>query len=48
MEIINDMPNDFFEWLDDCPVQWFLVKQDNDSLKYTFDVPEKEEEDAAV
>ena len=42
MIIKNNMPNDFFEWLDKCPVQWFLIKQDDDSLEYSFTVPESE------
>ena len=35
MELKN-VSDDFLDWLNKCPVQWFLIKQDDDSLDYTF------------
>jgi len=26
----------FFEWLNDCPVQWVLNRDDNESIEYMF------------
>lgn len=39
---IEGMKEEFFEWLDNCPVQWFLSKQDDETLEYSFT---KEEDD---
>ena len=33
---IEGMKERFFDWLDECPVQWFLTKQDDESLTYEF------------
>ena len=35
MELRN-VSNEFIEWLNECPVQWFLDKQEDKSLSYTF------------
>ena len=43
MEIDNKMPDSSFDWLNECPVQWHLGLWDNDSMKYTFIVPDEEE-----
>ena len=43
--IINhNMPDEFFDWLNKCPVQWLLGQWDNDSISYTFNVPDEENE----
>jgi len=39
MKINNKMPDEFFDWLDKCPVQWQLVKWDDENINYTFSVP---------
>jgi len=39
------MPDEFFEWLDKCPVQWFLNKEDDENPEYSFLAPEVEDED---
>jgi len=41
MELKN-VSDEFLDWLNECPVQWFLIKQDNDSIDYTF-IKEDEE-----
>lgn len=33
---LENVSDEFLEWLDKCPVQWFLDKQEEDSLTYTF------------
>ena len=45
MKIDNNMPDEFFDWLSECPVQWFLGQWDKDSMNYTFNVPDEESED---
>ncbi len=42
MKIDNNMPDEFFDWLSECPVQWFLGQWDKDSMNYTFNVPDEE------
>ncbi len=39
------MKDDFFDWLNDCPVQWFLEGEDSDGRKYFFKDNEREIED---
>lgn len=49
MKIIADkMPDSFFEWLHDCPVEWFLFDQTKAHLTYNFVVPDEEEETEKV
>jgi hypothetical protein len=36
MTIIQGMKESFLDWLNECPVQWFLEKQDDESLTYNF------------
>ena len=33
---IDNMKEEFFEWLNECPTNWFLIKQDGESVDYTF------------
>jgi len=33
---LENVSDDFLEWLDSCPVQWFLIGQDKDSVDYSF------------
>ena len=40
---IKGMKEEFFDWLNDCPVQWFLEGDEEDSLKYSFTKEENEE-----
>ena len=43
MKIDNKMPDSFFDWLSDCPVQWHLGQWDKERMNYTFIVPDEEE-----
>lgn len=36
MTILIGVSQEFLDWLDECPVQWFLDKQEDNSLTYTF------------
>ena len=44
-----DMPEEFFDWLDQCPVQWYRNRVDYANLEgivgYTFVIPDSEDED---
>ena len=44
MQINNNMPDEFFEWLSNCPVQWHLGQWDKNSMDYCFIVPDESEE----
>jgi len=30
------MNDDFFDWLSECPTQWIMIKNDDDSRTYEF------------
>jgi hypothetical protein len=36
MTILIGVCDEFMDWLNECPVQWFLVKQTDDTLVYEF------------
>jgi hypothetical protein len=36
MTILEGVSDKFLDWLNECPVQWFLVQQKDDSLIYEF------------
>jgi hypothetical protein len=33
---LENVTDEFLEWLNQCPVQWFLDNQEENSLTYTF------------
>ena len=45
MKIENEMSDEFFDWLDECPVMWHLNSSDDNSMEYTFIVNEEEREE---
>ena len=38
------MKNDFFEWLNNCPVEWYLQKNDDEGREYYFVDDEEDKE----
>jgi len=42
---MTDMPDEFFDWLDQCPVQWYRNRVDEGIVGYTFVIPDSEDED---
>jgi len=38
------MENDFFDWLNECPAQWFLQESDDEGRTYWFKDNSKDEE----
>ncbi len=45
MEEETKMPDEFYDWLDECPVQWVRENVLNEGLKYFFSFPEDDEEE---
>ena len=43
--LLMDMPEEFYDWLDQCPVRWFLVSTELDFVSYSFDVPEDDDDE---
>ena len=41
----SPMADEFHDWLDQCPVQWFRDKGGKDYVFYAFETPNEEEED---
>lgn len=39
------MKDDFFDWLDECPVQWILNKEEDGNREYIFIDNENEEQE---
>ena len=39
------MTDEFFEWLDECPVSWLLVDIGDDTKTYQFFIENDEEEE---
>ena len=37
------MKDDFFDWLNECPVQWFLTGENSDERSYKFIDNDEEE-----
>ena len=33
--------DEFYEWLNNCPVQWFLNSEEHDAKEYRFILPEE-------
>ena len=43
MKIENEMSDEFFDWLDECPVMWHLNSSDGNSMVYSFLVTKEDE-----
>ena len=44
MNADKKMPVSFYEWLNECPVTWFRIKVNEETIHYSFETPEEEEE----
>ena len=44
MTVELKMKEDFYDWLDKCPVAWFRKSWDKDYVIYGFEVTEDDEE----
>jgi hypothetical protein len=45
MDGFEKLPDEFFDWLEQCPVQWYRGQVDSNSVSYTFMPDEQEGED---
>jgi len=41
---LENVSDDFLDWLDKCPNQWFLIEQDENSISYSFNKQVEEDE----
>ncbi len=41
----NIMSDEFYDWLDQCPVQWYRNRVDEGIVGYTFVIPDIEDEE---
>ena len=39
----SPMSEEFHDWLDQCPVQWFRGEVTTDHVTYSFETPDEEE-----
>jgi len=40
MTVLNGVSDEFLDWLDQCPVNWHLKGQSENTLTYVFDKEE--------
>ena len=43
MSKVSPMSEEFHDWLDQCPVQWFRGEVTPDHVTYSFETPDEEE-----
>ena len=41
---VSPMSDEFHDWLDSCPVQWFRGEVNKDHVAYYFETPDEDEE----
>ena len=44
MSKVSPMSDEFHDWLDSCPVQWFRGEVSKDHVAYYFETPDEDEE----
>jgi hypothetical protein len=44
MSKVSPMSDEFHDWLDSCPVQWFRGEVNKDHVAYYFETPDEDEE----
>ena len=43
MRADEKMPDEFYDWLEECPVMWTRGKVGNETVGYFFECPDEEE-----
>ena len=38
------MNDEFYDWLNDCPVQWYRDKVTKEGINYFFEIPDDEDD----
>jgi hypothetical protein len=41
---VSPMSEEFHDWLDQCPVQWFRGEVTKDNVTYIFETPDEDED----
>ena len=44
MKADKKMPDSFYWWLNDCPVPWKRIKVHDETIDYSFETPDEEED----
>ena len=44
MSKVSPMSDEFHDWLESCPVQWFRGEVTKDHVAYYFETPDEDEE----
>ena len=39
------MPESFLDWMLECPVPWICIKINKNTVNYSFDAPDEEDEE---
>ena len=45
MSKASPMSEEFHDWLDQCPVQWFRGEVTKDNVTYIFETPDEDEKE---
>jgi len=45
MDADEKMPDSFYDWLSECPVTWVRLKVNKETIYYSFDTPDKGDEE---
>ena len=40
----KDMPDSFSDWLSECPVGWFRIEVNSETVHYSFEVPDTDDD----
>ena len=38
------MPDSFYEWLENCPVNWIRIKVNSETVHYSFETPDTDDD----
>ena len=48
MKADTKMTEEFYDWLDNCPVNWIRTQVNDETLHYSFDCPDDVEDDYVI
>ena len=43
MQADKKMPDSFYDWLSECPVNWIRLQVNSETVHYLFETPDEEE-----
>ena len=44
MAYLTEKETEFYEWLDQCPVQWFCISENDEFVSYNFTLENKDDD----